>query len=1187
MNSIPSIDDAQALSPAPGTQNPTVRREALRLEWDLGGRLLYAEKAEDKRFLNEFNNADVLLLSHGKILVAKELKSNSPKLIRKIIHEEIEAILQIMAKEDYSKYVSLRSIILSQDGIREKYYGLFQEGQKQGLSNDLLANDIVASALELLIPKINYLIQDHEITDKEAEFLRAIEPVINANRHNYFTGMFWDTNIREVKIRIAMANGLKLYQVSGREKGNIVGVASNVPSPNFSSLASFNIPPWLEKKVRAVLKEEAELKKLLGIQQIKGVMSINITRESDVSGGYVLEFFVETEAGPMSFYAKLRRFIEEDLETRLINTRKPGEVKIKNRDPEGDWIEYTLGNDEFVLTTKRGNPTALEYKITLEAANAGILPPSVIIEDSLIIHGIDDGISLKDLTRNETWAEYFLENEEYFVKEIGRQYGRLNKELGILHRDIALEHIFITRGKKVYLIDLSTESEEGYLSMKAPPSSIGRGDLPRAQIVLEVWLDPFVGLGELLRRNVGSEACSSREELYPKWLQEGYDSVKNNVPATTNKPVFNLTDIPVSYFQGKYFFVRTNLDDTHFDLSEKSIDDIRINKTALTADYISRNGGISIMFNHIGRPDGKYEASLITDRIAGALGRVLNKPVKKMNGEILPDGTFRLIGETERRIAGELRPGDILMLENTRMDPREQSRDPLKRMQLAKEIVGLAPEGIFVMDGFPITHRNDTASVTDIAGLLPGVKGLWELDEEVLHDDFLAWLQNQQKRGRLTAIFGGQKEDKKDEIFRFNEAHLKAGDTLILGGKFGDRLIDKTTVDTLIKKGVRVLLPLDSNEGKDIGQKTIRQIQDVLKNYTDTVFFEGPLGKFEEEPFNQGTFQIVRLIADLTQKKQIKRAFISGGELGYATKRALRWNESSRNGIEGFTISTGGGTSIAYLANSGKLPGTSNLKGWEKKERISQKETAPSTVAPKDTITQRIEITLPSDGLPEETTFTESLKGLAETTWQEFGNEAIDISKKAALYETKKQSLILYADDILKNALVVDLENAVKNLISKHNLLNGGKIILFARKKVNATILENIVRRASQNTEIVTIMNDDLQANSDEMKEVEKLIANARAKNAGEILALIKGPTKKWEELAKFAANSNIPIILIGPEKGIYSFAQALTVAIDAKINKGATKGWLILLEPIRPLTDDIRWQYEEYQHSLQTLVAA
>ncbi|MBN2453879.1 MAG: radical SAM protein [Candidatus Omnitrophica bacterium] len=236
---------------------------------------------------------------------------------------------------------------------------------------------------------------------------------------------------------------------------------------------------------------------------------------------------------------------------------------------------------------------------------------------------------------------------------------------------------------------------------------------------------------------------------------------------------------------------------------------------------------------------------------------------------------------------------------------------------------------------------------------------------------------------------------------------------------------------------------------------------------------------------------------------------------------------------------------------------------------------------------QRIEISPPADDCAaEEKAFTGSLRNFEAVSWQEFSSTAADASNRLASCEKKEQSLILYADDILENAMVVDLEHTVKNILSKNSILSGGKIVLYAKEPANALILEKMIKHSNTAIEIVKMDRHQLQAEEGEIRETDAIVRFARAKGAKEILGIIRGPVLQPEELAAFAKDTHLPIVIVGPEKGVYSFAQAIAMALDAKLNNGVTNGWLIMLPPIRALTDDIKRQYEEYRNSLQALVA-
>jgi len=229
------------------------------------------------------------------------------------------------------------------------------------------------------------------------------------------------------------------------------------------------------------LKEEEKLLGFLGIDRAQvDSVKYEIERGERYHFGYLLKFIVYTKLKPITFYAKLR-----------------------HRD---SWE----------------NPTTLEHKMTLVASELNISPPSIIIADTLVIRGIDNGISLADLTRDSEWTTFFLENEEYLVKEIGEAYGKLNKIAGITHLDIKRDHIFITKDKKVYLIDFSTQQGNMILSSRWDTGLDKKIDTDQVKFHLDILLDLIYHNSPTLLR----EKQDSHVTLYVKWLQEGYDEIK-------------------------------------------------------------------------------------------------------------------------------------------------------------------------------------------------------------------------------------------------------------------------------------------------------------------------------------------------------------------------------------------------------------------------------------------------------------------------------------------------------------------------------------------------------------------------------------------------------------------------------------------------------------------------------------
>lgn len=200
------------LATLPASQNPIVKRE---IEAALQRtQIRYAESEDAIKLLNA-NNASCLLLSSGKYLVTKEVAENDLKLLRAIIHEDIEAIMQIIAKEDRYKYQAIKESIL-------KY---FPPGKDNKLPIDLYVNHTVAGAFEWLSLLENRIIAKSEIPPEEVTFINAITPIAMDNRHNYFTAEFWDPVERGGKIRQALNNGMVFYQT-----------ANTLPVPDASSV---------------------------------------------------------------------------------------------------------------------------------------------------------------------------------------------------------------------------------------------------------------------------------------------------------------------------------------------------------------------------------------------------------------------------------------------------------------------------------------------------------------------------------------------------------------------------------------------------------------------------------------------------------------------------------------------------------------------------------------------------------------------------------------------------------------------------------------------------------------------------------------------------------------------------------------------------------------------------------------
>ena len=197
----------------------------------------------------------------------------------------------------------------------------------------------------------------------------------------------------------------------------------------------------------------------------------------------------------------------------------------------------------------------------------------------------------------------------------------------------------------------------------------------------------------------------------------------------------------------------------------------------------------------------------------------------------------------------------------------------------------------------------------------------------------------------------------------------------------------------------------------------------------------------------------------------------------------------------------------------------------------------------------------------------------------------------------RRKSLILYADDILENASVLYLEETLKEMFSEWGILNGGKIVVFAREESSAFILNKLIERADKSIDTITILREDLRnAKETESGEIRALLRKARSKGAGKALALIKKKDENFkanspEDLKELCKKLKLPVVLIGgAANSLYSFSEAMQKALSiVEAADGSMQGinWVKILQPMRKITDDIRIQHEEYTRSLKFLIAA
>ncbi len=376
-------------------------------------------------------------------------------------------------------------------------------------------------------------------------------------------------------------------------------------------------------------------------------------------------------------------------------------------------------------------------------------------------------------------------------------------------------------------------------------------------------------------------------------------------------------DINVS---GKKVLVRV---DFNVPMKEGKItDDTRIRAALPTIKYLVDQGASVILASHLGRPKGGPDPVFSLKLVAEHLAAVLGKPVVFAED---------CIGQQAEEAARVLKPGDVLVLENTRFHPEEEKNDP----GMSKQLAALAD--VYVNDAFGTAHRAH-ASTEGVAKFLPGVAGLL-MEKEI---QYLGQAVDDPKRP-FVAILGGAKVSDKIGVIK---NLLQKADTVLIGGGMantffaaqgfgmGDSLVESEALDTakeLLKVGgSKLRLPVDmvladkfedSAQKKtqlvgevpagwrvlDIGPETVKQFGKIISE-AGTVVWNGPMGVFEFPNFAMGTFEIAKAIAS-SQAVSV----IGGGDSVAAVAQAGVSEKITH-------ISTGGGASLEMLEGLA-LPG--------------------------------------------------------------------------------------------------------------------------------------------------------------------------------------------------------------------------------------------------------------------------
>ncbi len=385
--------------------------------------------------------------------------------------------------------------------------------------------------------------------------------------------------------------------------------------------------------------------------------------------------------------------------------------------------------------------------------------------------------------------------------------------------------------------------------------------------------------------------------------------------------------------KGKKVFVRVDFN-VPFDNKGEISDDTRIVAALPTIKYLIDEGAMLVLTSHLGRPKSKEDKQFSLAPVAKALSEKLGKPVVFVDD---------CIGPKVKEACAAMKPGDVVLLENSRFYPEEKKNDP----EFAKKLAEDTGAEAYVNDAFGTAHRAH-ATTAGVAAYLP-IKVAGLLIEKEL--EFLGSKTENPERP-FTVILGGAKVSDKITVI---DSLLDKCNSMLIGGamaytfalaqgkKVGKSLVEADKVDLALAalkkakdKGVNFLLPVDNIvcqtidfaagtvgelkvmediedgwAGVDIGPKTVELYKNEIAK-SKTILWNGPMGVFEIKECAKGTFAIAEAVA-----KSDAISIVGGGDSVKAVKKSGYAKDVT-------FISTGGGASLEFLEGK-QLPGVAVL----------------------------------------------------------------------------------------------------------------------------------------------------------------------------------------------------------------------------------------------------------------------